>query len=231
MSRTERLFDLIDRLRSRRLPITADQLAADLGVSSRSVYRDIDTLRALGASIDGEAGIGYRLRPGFLLPPLMLTPDELDALTLGASWVQQRADPALAAAALSALAKISAVTPDASQALSVVPPLVTAAPVAALVDPVSATLVRDAIRRQRKIAITYRDADGRGSERILWPIALAYLDNARILAAWCEHRSAFRHFRIDRLQKVAMLEDRYPGRRDRLFKRWREQDPMQGVRS
>lgn len=127
MSRTERLFNLIDLLRTRRGPVTADHLADELGVSSRSIYRDIDTLRVLGASIDGEPGFGYRLRPGFLLPPLMLTTDELDALTLGASWVQQRADPTLAAAAHSALAKIAAVQPDQTCGLSVVAS-VTAAP-------------------------------------------------------------------------------------------------------
>ena len=231
MSRTERLFNLIDLLRTRRAPVTADRLADDLGVSSRSVYRDIDTLRALGASIDGEPGVGYRLRPGFLLPPLMMTPDELDALTLGASWVRQRADPALAAAAESALAKIAAVHPDASNVLSVTPPLVTATPVTARADVVSVAAVRDAIRRQRKVRIGYRDAVGSDSERIVWPIALAYLDDARILAAWCEQRGAFRHFSIDRLQSVTLLDDRYPEHRARLFKRWREQDPMNGLRS
>jgi predicted DNA-binding transcriptional regulator YafY len=231
MSRTERLFDLIDLLRSRRMPVTADQLSADLGVSSRSVYRDINTLRALGASIDGEAGIGYQLRPGFLLPPLMLTSDELDALTLGASWVGQRADPALAAAARSALAKINTVLPDASRPLSVAPPLMAATPNTVPADPVSATLMREAIRKQRKVRIVYRDADGCISKRTVWPIALAYLDDIRILAAWCEARGAFRHFRMDRLQGIVMLDDRYPERRDRLFRRWREQDPMSGMRS
>lgn len=213
------------------MPVTADQLSADLGVSSRSVYRDINTLRALGASIEGEAGIGYQLRPGFLLPPLMLTPDELDALTLGASWVGQRADPALAAAARSALSKINTVLPDASRPLSVAPPLMAATPDTVPADPVCATLMREAIRKQRKVRIVYRDADGRISERTVWPIALAYLDDVRILAAWCEARGAFRHFRMDRLQAIVMLDDRYPERRDRLFRRWREQDPMSGMRS
>ena len=95
MARAERLFALVDLLRTRTVPVTADSLARDLGISMRSVYRDVDALRAMGAPIDGEAGVGFRLRPGFLLPPLMFTADELDALALGGSWVRQRADPAL----------------------------------------------------------------------------------------------------------------------------------------
>lgn len=231
VSRTERLFELLDQLRTRRTPVTAEQLATELGVSPRSVYRDIETLRALGATIDGVAGVGFRLRQGFLLPPLMLTPEEVDALTLGASWVAQRADPSLAAAAETSLVKIAAVLPDASHALNVVPTLVTAAPITAPTDPALIASLRDAIRRQHEIFVRYNDSNGRISERIIWPIAIAYFDQARILAAWCEEREAFRHFRTGRLQDVTLLGTRYPQHRDQLFRRWREQDPMRGLRS
>jgi predicted DNA-binding transcriptional regulator YafY len=230
MRRTERLFELLDRLRARKSPATADQLAGELGISRRSIYRDINTLRAIGAPIDGEAGVGFRLQPGFLLPPLMLTPDELDALALGASWVRQRADPALATAAETALAKIGAVLPETVVTFGEIPALVTAAPADAPADAASAGLLRDAIRRQRRIAVDYCDAEGRCSSRILWPIAIAYFDDARLLAAWCETRSAFRHLRLDRMTQIKVLEERYPERRVRLLKRWREQDAMTGLR-
>ena len=231
MKRVERLFELLDRLRARRTPVTADQLAGELGISPRSIYRDMDTLRAIGAPIEGEAGVGFRLLPGFLLPPLMLTEDEMDALALGAIWVRQRADPALAEAAGTALAKISAVLPDTSLVPGDVPILVTAAPAAVPADPASAALLRQAVRQQRKIAVSYRDAQGRESRRILWPIAIAFFEEARILAAWCETRAAFRHFRLDRLTGVRLMDERYLERRARLLKRWREQDPMTGLRS
>lgn len=231
MRRVERLFDLIDRLRTRRRPVTADQLASELGMSARSIYRDIDTLRAIGAPIEGEAGVGFRLLPGFLLPPLMLTDDEMDALALGAIWVQQRADPALAAAAGTALAKIGAVLPDTSLVPGEAPILVTAAPASQPADAASAALLRAAVRQERKIAVDYRDLQDRESRRILWPIAIAYFDDARILTAWCETRAAFRHFRLDRLAGVTLLDERYPERRARLLKRWRESDPMRGLRS
>lgn len=231
MRRTERLFELLDQLRARKTPVTAEQLAGELGISRRSIYRDIDTLRAIGAPIDGEAGVGFRLLAGFLLPPLMLTPDELDALALGASWVRQRADPALATAAETALAKIGAVLPKSAATLGEMPALVTAAPANAPADAASTALVRDAIRRQCKIAVNYCDSEGRCSSRVLWPIAIAYFDDARLLAAWCETRSAFRHFRLDKLTEATLLGERYPERRVRLLKRWREQDAMTGLRS
>ena len=106
MSRTSRLFELINVLRARRTPVTARYLARELGISQRSVYRDIETLRSLGAPVDGQAGIGYCLREGFFLPEFAFSPDELDALILGLGWVRQRADPALVERSESALAKI-----------------------------------------------------------------------------------------------------------------------------
>lgn len=104
MSRTRRLFDLINILRARRLPVTALDLATELCVSQRSIYRDIDMLRSLGAPLEGEAGLGFCLRQGFFLPEFAFSPDEMDALVLGLDWVQQRADPVLAQSSKSALA-------------------------------------------------------------------------------------------------------------------------------
>ena len=223
MSRTGRLLELIGILRARRMPVAALDLARELGISQRSIYRDIDTLRSLGAPIEGQAGVGYELRAGFFLPEFAFSPDELDALILGLGWVQQRADQALAQSSESALAKILSAKNSGSKNNDT-PALVTAASVSERVDPPQTALLRDAIRRQRKVAISYEDAQGALSDRTIWPIAIVYFDDVRIVAAWCEDRSAFRHFRVDRLRVRATLEDRYPGRRQSIMTRWRQQD-------
>lgn len=223
MSRTSRLFELISVLRARRTPVTAQYLARELGISQRSVYRDIETLRSLGAPLDGQAGIGYCLGEGFFLPEFAFSSDELDALILGLGWVRQRADPALAQGSERALAKILSARNN-GPATRGEPPAVTAASVSKRVDPPQVALLRDAIRRQRKVAISYEDAQGSLSDRTIWPIAIVYFDDVRVLAAWCEHRSAFRHFRVDRVHLRTILEERYPGRRQSLIARWRQQD-------
>lgn len=224
MSRTNRLFELIGILRARKRPVTALDLAGELGVSQRSVYRDIETLRTLGASVEGEAGVGYCLRQGFFLPEFAFSPDEMDALILGLGWVQQRADPVLAQSSESALAKILAARSSNSETGDGTPVLAPAASMSERVDPPQAAALRDAIRRQRKVEIRYEDAQGTTSDRTIWPIAIVYFDDVRVLAAWCEQRSAFRHFRVDRLQVSAVSEERYPGRRQSILSRWQQQD-------
>jgi predicted DNA-binding transcriptional regulator YafY len=224
MSRTSRLFELIRVLRARRMPVTAHYLARELGISQRSVYRDIETLRSLGAPLDGQAGVGYCLREGFFLPEFAFSSDELDALILGLGWVRQRADPALAQCSESALAKILSARNNGSAMRDEPPALVTAASASKLMDPPQVALLRDAIRRQRKVAISYEDAHGSLSDRTIWPIAIVYFDDVRLLAAWCEQRSAFRHFRVDRLHLTTISEERYPGRRQSIVTRWRQQD-------
>ncbi len=223
MSRTSRLLELIGILRARRMPVAALDLARELGISQRSIYRDIETLRSLGAPIEGQAGVGYELRAGFFLPEFAFSPDELDALILGLGWVQQRADQALAQSSESALAKILSAKNSGSKNNDT-PTLVAPASVSERVDPPQTALLRDAIRRQRKVAISYEDAQGALSDRTIWPIVIVYFDDVRIVAAWCEERSAFRHFRVDRLRVRATLEDRYPGRRQSIMTRWRQQD-------
>ncbi|KAA1058006.1 helix-turn-helix transcriptional regulator [Azospirillum argentinense] len=213
---------MIQCLRRHRRPVSGHVLADELGVSLRTIYRDIATLQAQGARIDGEPGVGYLLQPGFLLPPLMFAEEEIEALALGIRWVADRADGALGAAAQNALAKIAAVLPpdlrdrmDAS-ALLVGPgePIVG--------DGVDLAVVRRAIRGERKLSIAYRDRDGAASERIVWPFALGFFDRLRVMVAWCELRGAIRHFRADRIVSVTALENRYPRRRQALLKEWRE---------
>ena len=224
MSRTNRLFEIINVLRARRTPVTAQHLARELGISQRSVYRDIETLRALGAPIDGQAGVGYCLGEGFFLPEFAFSSDELDALILGLGWVRQRADPALAQGSESALAKILSARRNGQATGEEPPALVTAASTSEINDPPQVALLRDAIRRQLKVAISYEDAHGSLSDRTIWPIAIVYFDDVRVLAAWCESRSAFRHFRVDRLHLRTISEERYPGRRQAIVKQWRQQD-------
>lgn len=223
MSRTHRVLELIAALRAYRSPVTASQLALELGVSLRTVYRDIETLRGLGAPVDGQAGVGFRLREGFFLPEFAFSPDELEALVLGLGWVRQRGDPVLARAGDAAVAKILSAS-GGSPARDEPFGLITADPRSQRTDPPHAAQLRSAIRRQRKLAIGYENAEGAKSERVVWPIAIVYFDEVRVLAAWCEQRAGFRHFRVDRLRVSSILEDRYPGRRHMLMAQWRRQD-------
>ncbi|MGF6767845.1 putative DNA-binding transcriptional regulator YafY [Paraburkholderia sp. GAS199] len=224
MSRTNRLFELINVLRARKTPVTAQHLASELGVSQRSVYRDIETLRSLGAPLDGQAGIGFCLRKGFFLPEFAFSSDELDAVILGLDWVRQRADPALAQSSESALAKILSARNNDSSKSDEPTAVLTAASASERIDPSHVALLRQAIRRQRKVSIRYKDTHGSLSDRTIWPIAIVYFDDVRILAAWCEQRAAFRHFRVDRLHVTTVSEECYPGRRQSLLMQWRRQD-------
>jgi predicted DNA-binding transcriptional regulator YafY len=227
MSRTGRLFQLMDAMRGSRRPVTAAALAEQLGVSERTIYRDMQTLAELGAPVEGSAGLGYLLRSGFFLPPLMFDVDELEALVLGARWVRRQGDPVLAQAAANALAKIATATPkdlrDDMADTSLWVPLMRDAPEHdEFVRP-----AREAIRRQYKMRIQYRDENGSCSERTVWPFALAFYEGKRLLAAWCEMRNANRHFRIDRIAHAEALAERYPTPRHALLKLWREENAIQ----
>lgn len=224
MSRTSRLFQLMDALRGNRRPVTAAALAEKLGVSERTIYRDMQTLAELGAPLQGEAGVGYLLRAGFFMPPLMFSPDELEALVLGARWVRHQGDAGLAEAANSALAKIATATPkDLRDDMAETSLWVPLFPEHEGVDPFVQP-VREAIRRQHKLRIAYSDEKGKTSERMVWPFALAFFQGRRLLAAWCEMRQALRHFRIDRISAAEPLAERYPTPRHALLKRWREEN-------
>ena len=205
------------------MPVAGRTLAAELGISIRTLYRDIATLQAQGAHIEGEAGLGYVLRPGFMLPPLMFSEEEIDAIVLGSQWVAKRADDRLGMAARNALAKIAAVLPaDKRDTLENSPLLVGPSPPAA--DSIDLGLIRQTIRAERKLLITYRDGKGAISERMIWPFALGFFDHVRVIAAWCELRRDFRHFRTDRITHFLATDARYPKRRRLLLKEWREID-------
>ncbi|HUO13167.1 MAG TPA: YafY family protein [Caulobacteraceae bacterium] len=223
MRRTERLFAIIQILRRARAPITATAIAEELETSLRTVYRDVAELIAQRVPVRGEAGIGYMLERGYDMPPLMLTPDEIEAAVLGAQWVAARGDPALSRAANDLVAKIGAVIPahlrpfllDAALTMSDRGGRLKA-------DSFDLGRVRAAIRNQTKVRLTYRDETDRETRRTVWPVAIAYYEQVRLLAAWCELRQDFRHFRTDRVSEAEFLDDRYPARKDVLRSQWRK---------
>jgi predicted DNA-binding transcriptional regulator YafY len=222
MSRAQRLLDLIQVLRRHRRPVAGADLARELGVSLRTLYRDIASLQAQGADIAGEAGLGYILRPGFTLPPLMFNVEEIEALALGSRWVAARADSPLAASARNALAKIGAVLPpDLSDLLDSSTLLIGPGERIALGD-AELPRIRQAIRAERKLNVAYVDAGGAATQRMIWPFALAFFDRTRMIVAWCETRQAFRHFRTDRISAIETMTERYPRRRPVLIKEWRK---------
>lgn len=225
MPRTQRLFELIQILRRHRHPVTGAALALELNISLRTLYRDIATLQQQGADIEGEAGIGYVLKPGFMLPPLMFSEEEMEALILGSRWVAQRADdPKLAAAADNALAKITAVLPKNLHDLPDTCALLVGPSASPADHGAWLPLIRQAIRNEHKIAIHYQDLKGVASTRTLWPFALGFFDQARIVVAWCELRQSFRHFRVDRIRGLCVSSQRYPRRRHALLNAWRESE-------
>lgn len=219
--RTGRLLSLLQVFRRHRRPVSAHRLAQELDVSLRTLYRDVATLRGLGAVIEGEPGVGYVLRPGFFLPPLMLTRAETEALMLGMRWVSAFADRPLANSAADALAKIERVLPlevrDGAGAM----PLRVGPPAPARLAMEDLSDLRDAIRRERKLAIRYRDRAGSESRRTIWPFAIGYFTDGRMLVGWCETRQDYRHFRTDGLIETRTLAERYPRRRAELLREWR----------
>jgi predicted DNA-binding transcriptional regulator YafY len=222
LARSERLLELIQLLRRHRWPVSGQVLAEELGVSLRTVYRDIQTLIGQGASIDGEAGIGFVLRPGFVLPPLMFSDEELEALVLGSRLVAQRSDAPLARAAMNVIAKIAAVLPnDLRDGIDGTGLLAGAGPDGEA-EPIDLAPIRAAIRAEQKLVLHYADAKGDRTRRTVWPIALGFFERVRVLAAWCELRQDFRHFRADRIITLRRTEQRYPRRRRALMKEWQE---------
>ncbi|MDC8760422.1 helix-turn-helix transcriptional regulator [Janthinobacterium fluminis] len=224
MSRAERLLQLMQALRRHREPVSGAALAAELRISVRTLYRDIASLQAQGARIDAQAGVGYVLRPGFLLPPLMFTDEEIEALALGSRWVASRADRRLGEAARNLMAKIAAVLPaELRHELDTAALMVGPAGPAPAGDRELAQ-IRAAIRAEQKLDIVYRDLQGRDSRRTVWPFAIGFFDKVRVLAAWCELRGGFRHFRTDRIVGLDATPQRYPRRRQALLKEWRHNE-------
>ena len=221
MPRSDRLFEMIQTLRTAKGPMTAQALADRLEVSKRTVYRDIATLQSRRTPIEGEAGVGYIMRPGYDLPPLNFDAEEITALRVGLAMLVRSGDSTLEAAASRIHNKVDALHGPADW-LQVSP---WGAP---RDDPaqgcVSVAMVRDAIRQARKLRLTYRNTDGCDTDRTVRPVAVVYHLECIMLAAWCELRGQFRHFRMDRIYACTVLDETFGAQADTLRSLWREQN-------
>jgi predicted DNA-binding transcriptional regulator YafY len=213
-------------LRRHRAPVTAEHLARALDVSVRSLYRDIATLRGQGAAIEGEAGVGYVLRPGFVLPPLMFNEDELEALVLGLRFAEVEGDDALGEAAIDVLAKLRAVLPRALREVVDSTALLPAPPGTVPSCTLDLARVRKTIRASRKAQIVYGDGQERRTERTIWPLAIGFFQRTRLIVSWCELRADFRNFRADRISEWRETSEPLPKPRAALIRQWREREKI-----
>ena len=228
MRRADRLFELIQLLRRARKAVTATQLAEALEVAPRTIYRDVAALMAMGVPIDGAAGVGYIMRPGYDLPPLMFDREEVEAVAVGLQLVNRVGDKDLQAAARNVAAKIAGVLPELrahelDDGRLVV--LDFGTPVAA-----DMRMLRSAVRNTRRLALVYRDERGRLTERTCLPLAVIYYIEVMVLAAWCELREDFRHFRADRIVACHETGDSFSALALQLRRDWcaRQGMPRQG---
>jgi len=222
MRRTERLFQIIQILRANRSPVTGQSLADELEISLRTLYRDMAELIAQRVPVTGEAGTGYVLDDGYDMPPLMLTADELEAAVLGAAWVAAHADPSLVRGARDLLTKLSAAIPKELRPIILDSGLRTVSSRPKIHERFDGAALRYAIRERLKLQLVYQDQNGTVSDRIIWPLFIAYMDEARIIVAWCETRQDYRHFRTDRVQSIGKLGSNYSERRALLIRAWED---------
>src|SRR5262245_59099042 len=220
MRRADRLFQIIQILRRSTRPVTATALAEELEVSKRTVYRDVADLIGQRVPIDGEAGLGYLLASDYDMPPLMLTPDEIEAVMLGAQWVASHSDKALSNAALDVIAQIAAVVPERLRPIVLEPSVGVKPWVAEPEESIDPAMLRLAIRNGRKLRLRYRSEAGEETERTVWPVILGYAETTRLLVAWCELRQGFRHFRTDRIVDFEVLDEANGLPRGELRRRW-----------
>src|SRR6266850_374272 len=220
MRRADRLFDIIQILRTVSRPITAAALGEKLEVTVRTIYRDIAALQGSRVPIEGAPGLGYVMRRGFDLPPLMFTTEEIDAMAVGVRLLRRLRDRKLQEAAESVLGKLSAVVPQPLQSQLVAAPLYVSEGSAPAVTGVDLSQLRSAIRETRKVAISYIDEEGRHTQRRIWPIAMAYYVDVTLVGAWCELRNDFRHFRVDRILASDVLDERFSADSGRLTAEW-----------
>jgi len=214
MRRADRLFEILQFLRGGRLR-TARDIAEELEVSTRTIWRDIADLQAQGVPIDGERGVGYVLRESFFLPPLALTSNEMEALLWGTRLVETFGDDALAKAARELHVKIATVSPE-ERRISVTAMAAFASPQARAAQTFMGT-IRKAIEEKRKLSLTYLDLKGSESNRVVRPLNLEFWGQVWTLTAWCEVRANFRAFRCDRLSRCVRLEDRFREEKGKRF--------------
>lgn len=227
MKRSGRLLQLLQTLRERRGAVTAKTLAQQFNVSERTIYRDMETLLELGVPVEGEAGTGFILRPGFFLPSMAFTRNEADALLLGLRFVLARGDDEIAKAADTALLKIVDGMGDQAETQMMENGLTVGPPETGQQNELRT--IRCAMRDRRKLKVAYRTDDHAPNDRIVWPVALGFFDQLEMLAAWCELRDAFRHFRIDRIDNLTLLEENIPRSRNNLLAAYRKLEPHANV--
>lgn len=213
MARSDRLFRLLDTLRRLPQPVTAARLAEETSVCLRTLYRDIDTLRAGGALIDGEAGLGYTLTEDPALPPQMFDRLEVEALVLGLAEVRLLGDPELARAAEGAMAKITATLPERVQRQAIHAALMAYRFERRPPPPPHMAQIRQAIWDERAMDIAYRDQDGTETRRRILPLAIVFLDKTLLLLAWCNLRQDFRRFHLSRIAEAHSTDDSFRPRR------------------
>ncbi|MGR3713154.1 MAG: helix-turn-helix transcriptional regulator [Shimia sp.] len=231
MRRTERLFQIIQILRSSRAPVTGARLADELEISLRTLYRDMAELTAQRVPIVGEAGTGYVLQDGYDMPPLMLTADELEAAALGAALVAAQGDPSLTAAARDLVAKLSDAIPSDLRPIVLDASTRPIATKTTAPDPFDSAALRFAIRQRHRLHLSYRDTTGAATDRVIWPLLIAYLGTTRYIIAWCETKGDYRHFRTDRVTVLQSLGEVYPGRRAVLIAGWEKANANRPTRS
>jgi predicted DNA-binding transcriptional regulator YafY len=208
MRRADRLFQIVQLIRGRRLT-TAQWLAQRLEVSERTVYRDVADLQYQGVPIEGAAGVGYRLGKGFELPPLIFTPQEAQALVVMTRLAQQWLDPALARASESALSRVLSVLPAEQRHAAQHTPVYSPPWGLTAAQQPHLQLWREATQSTHKLALVYRDAQGRSSKRTVWPLGSFFWGAVWTLVAWCEKRRDFRSFRLDRIGSMTALPDTF----------------------
>ena len=220
MRRSDRLFDIIQRLRAASRPTTAAALADELEVTPRTVYRDIAALQARRVPIEGAAGVGYVLRRSFDLPPLNFTIDEIEAIAVGARLVNRLKDPALQQAAESVLAKVTTAVPERLRMHIADAPIYVSPGMTPEADGADLAEVRAAIRDSAKLYISYADVGGRRTNRTVWPLAMAYYVDVTLIGAWCELRADYRNFRVERIASSRVLDEHFDQDNGRLFREW-----------
>ncbi|MBC7148303.1 MAG: YafY family transcriptional regulator [Rhizobium sp.] len=220
MRKASRLFEIIQILRLSRRVVTAAEIAEQLEVTPRSIYRDIAALQAMRVPIEGERGLGYILRPGFDLPPLMFSVEETEAIVLGLALLERTADTGLKQAARRVNAKIAAAVPVPLRQVLQGNALQAWGSIAPAPEGIDLAMVRAAIRDERKLLIDYRDELANATERTVRPLALVYYSATAVIVAWCELRKAIRNFRADRVEDCQPLEDFFLGEGNALRELW-----------
>ncbi|MVO16178.1 helix-turn-helix transcriptional regulator [Parasedimentitalea huanghaiensis] len=213
--RSARMFEIIQLLRSANGPCTAQNIADILEVTKRTIYRDIASLQSMRVPIEGEAGIGYVMRPGYNLPPVNFDIEEAEAISVGLSMISRTGDKSLEKAALRAMRKLSEATQLSENLFS-------SSWGAKVPGHIDLAEIRNAIRQETKLGLIYQDVEHKSTKRKIRPIALVYYAEAVVIAAWCELRHDFRHFRSDRILSCDLLTEGFEGEGVELRRKWAE---------